>query len=122
MKDDLEAGIRRLEDRALISERVIGYAVAVDRRDWEIFGECFTDPLYADYSENGLPAADFARDELVRVVREAVSSYAIMQHLSPNHIIEFLITRQVAERPFCLRHRRFACRRMASGQRKSVLG
>jgi hypothetical protein len=68
---------------------VITYGVAVDRRDWQLFGECFTDPVHADYSENGLPAADFAPAELVAVVNEALERYAATQHLSPNHVIEF---------------------------------
>jgi SnoaL-like domain len=87
--DDLESRVRRLEDRALISEAVIKYAVAVDRRDWAMFADCFTDPAHADYSENGLPAADFVRDDLVAIVRDAVSGYTATQHLSPNHVIEF---------------------------------
>jgi hypothetical protein len=89
MTGDLEARIRRLEDRALIVERVISYAVAVDRRDWVMFADCFTDPVHADYSENGLPAGDFARDDLVAIVRDALSVYTATQHLSPNHIVEF---------------------------------
>jgi hypothetical protein len=89
MASDFEARLRRLEDRTLISEQVIKYAMAVDRRDWHMFADCFTDPVHADYSENGLPAADFARDDLVRIVREAVSGFAATQHLSPNHVIEF---------------------------------
>ena len=89
MHTDLESRIRQLEDRALISERVIKYAVAVDGRDWEMFADCFTDPVHADYSENGRPAADFARDDLVGIVREALSRFTATQHLSPNHLIEF---------------------------------
>jgi len=85
----LEARIRQLEDRAAISERVIKYAMAVDRRDWEMLADCFTDPVHADYSENGMPAADFARDDLVGIVRDAVSGFTATQHLSPNHVIEF---------------------------------
>ncbi|MDT2004128.1 nuclear transport factor 2 family protein [Rhodococcus opacus] len=89
MTTDLESRIRQLEDRALISERVIKYAVAVDRADWEMFADCFTDPVHADYSENGMPAADFARDDLVGIVREALSGFTATQHLSTNHVIEF---------------------------------
>ena len=89
MPTDLDARIRRLEDRALISEQVIRYATAVDRRDWIMFADCFTDPVHADYSENGLAAAEFARDDLVAIVRGAVSGYTATQHLSPNHVIEF---------------------------------
>jgi SnoaL-like domain len=87
--NDVETRLCRLEDRALISERVIRYAMAVDQRDWRMFADCFTDPVHADYSENGLPAADFARDDLVEIVRSAVTGYTATQHLSPNHVIEF---------------------------------
>jgi hypothetical protein len=89
MVSDVASRLRRLEDRVLIGECVTRYAMAVDRRDWEMFAACFTDPVHADYSENGLPASDFARDALVGVVRDAVSSFAATQHLSPNHVIEF---------------------------------
>jgi hypothetical protein len=89
MTNDLESRIRRLEDRAEISEQVIRYAMAVDRRDWRMFADCFTDPVHADYSENGVPAADFARADLVGMVREALSGFTATQHLSPNHVIEF---------------------------------
>ena len=89
MATDIGARIRRLEDRALISEQVIRYALAVDRRDWKMFAGCFTDPVHADYSENGLAAADFTRDDLVAIVRDAVIGYTATQHLSPNHVIEF---------------------------------
>jgi hypothetical protein len=89
MTIDLESRIRRLEDRALISERVIEYAIAVDRRDWKMFADCFTDPVHTDYSENGMPAADLARDELAAIVRGALGRFTATQHLSPNHVIEF---------------------------------
>jgi ketosteroid isomerase-like protein len=89
MTTDLEFRIRRLEDRALISERVIKYAVAVDRGDWKMFADCFTDPVHTDYSENGMPAAVFARDELAGIVRGALSRFTGTQHLSPNQLIEF---------------------------------
>src|SRR3954454_13619195 len=39
--------------------------------------------------KNGLAAADFVRDELVAIVRDAVSGYTATQHLSPNHVIAF---------------------------------
>jgi SnoaL-like domain len=50
MSNDLESRVRQLEDRALISEVVIKYALGVDRRDWEMFASCFTDPVYTDFS------------------------------------------------------------------------
>jgi hypothetical protein len=89
MTTDLESRIRQLEDRAEIGEQVIRYAMGVDRRDWEMFAGCFTDPVRADFSASGRPAADYARDELVDMVRDALSGFTATQHLSPNHVIEF---------------------------------
>jgi SnoaL-like domain len=89
MTSDLESRIRQLEDRAEIGEQVIRYAMGVDRRDWEMFADCFTDPVRADFSASGKPAADYARDELVDMVRGALSGFTATQHLSPNHVIEF---------------------------------
>jgi hypothetical protein len=89
MSTDLESRVRQLEDRALISERVIKYALAVDRADWEMYAGCFTDPVHIDFSEAGLPAADFARDGFVGRVRVLLSGFTATQHLSPNHVIEF---------------------------------
>jgi hypothetical protein len=86
---DLEARIRRLEDRALIAERVIKYAVGVDRRDWKMFADCFTDPVYADYSELGSPAGTFPRSDFVSGVSRVLDGFTATQHLSPNHVIEF---------------------------------
>jgi hypothetical protein len=89
MTTDLEARVRRLEDRALISEQVIKYAVGVDRRDWAMFAECFTDPVYADFSQLGSPAGTSSRAELVGGIAKVLDEFAATQHLSPNHIIEF---------------------------------
>jgi SnoaL-like domain len=86
---DLEARIRRLEDRVQISEQVIRYAMAVDRRDWAMLGRCFTEPVHADFTELGSLAADFARDDLVGLISGAISGFTATQHLSPNHVIEF---------------------------------
>ena len=89
MATDLESRVRQLEDRALISERVIKYALRVDRGDWAMFADCFTDPVHADFSASGVPAADFARDDLVALVRVPLSGFTATQHLSPNQVIEF---------------------------------
>ena len=80
MAFDLEFRVRQLEDRVLISECVIKYALGVDRRDWKMFAECFTDPVYIDHSENGLPAAVYARDRVVGIVRDALGSFVGTQH------------------------------------------
>ena len=87
--DELEARIRRLEDRELISELVISYAVSVDRKDWTALATCFTDPVFADFSEMGAPAGPVARADQVAGIAAAIGGFAHTQHLSPNHIIEF---------------------------------
>ena len=89
MSADLEARVRRLEDRAQISEQVIRYALAVDRRDWQMFAGVFTDPVHADFSELGTPAADLSAAELAARVSAVLNGFTATQHLSPNHVIEF---------------------------------
>lgn len=89
MTSDLESRVRRLEDRALIGERVVKYAMAVDRRDWAMFADCFTDPVHTDFSGLGTPAGESAREDLVDRVRTAIGGFTATQHLSPNHVIEF---------------------------------
>jgi hypothetical protein len=86
---DLESRIRQLEDRTQISEQVIKYAMGVDRRDWDMFADCFTDPVYADFSAGGMPAETVARGVLVARVSLALNGFTATQHISPNHVIEF---------------------------------
>ena len=86
---DLEARVRRLEDRTAIVETVIGYAVAIDRGDWDALGRTLTDPVHVDYSEAGLPAADFARGDFTGFARASLEAWTSRQHLSPNHVVVF---------------------------------
>jgi hypothetical protein len=87
--DGLDARIRRLEDRVLISELVIRYAVSVDRKDWVSLATCFTDPVHVDFSELGVAAGMVARADQVAGIAAAIGGFAHTQHLSPNHVIEF---------------------------------
>lgn len=89
MSMDMEARVRRLEDRAEISEVVIRYAMGVDRRDWTMFADCFTDPVHTDFSELGGAAGASPRAELVAGVAAVLDGFTVTQHLSPNHLIEF---------------------------------
>jgi len=86
---DLEFRIHQLEDRTQISEQVIKYAMGVDRRDWAMFADCFTDPVYADFSAGGVPAETVARDKLVARISFALNGFTATHHISPNHVIEF---------------------------------
>ncbi len=89
MTTDLASRVQQLEDRNAISERVITYAMAIDRADWDLFASCFTDPVHIDFSDAGLPASDFPRDAFVAFARGGLSGFAARQHLSPNHVIAF---------------------------------
>jgi hypothetical protein len=89
MPMDVAARIRRLEDRAEISELAIKYAVNVDRRDWKKFTDVFTDPAYVDFSELGGKAGASPRAEIVGGISSVLDGFTVTQHLSPNHLIEF---------------------------------
>jgi len=83
--DSLEARIQRIEDRNAIIDLVVGYAVAIDEGDWTAFGAMLTDPVHIDFSEAGLPAADFPRDRFVGFASAALDGWTARQHISPNH-------------------------------------
>src|SRR4051812_47397979 len=83
----LAARVQRLEDRNAISETVLRYATSIDRGDWNAFASVLTDPVHIDFSEAGLPAADFARDDFVGFARQGLEVWTARQHLSPNHVI-----------------------------------
>ncbi|WP_424950514.1 nuclear transport factor 2 family protein [Deinococcus sp.] len=89
MTTDLSARLQQLEDRVAISERVINYARAIDLAEWDLFADCFTDPVHIDFSEAGMPASDFPREQFVGFARMGLSGFAARQHLSPNHVTEF---------------------------------
>ncbi|GAA2756732.1 nuclear transport factor 2 family protein [Actinopolymorpha rutila] len=86
--DDLATRVRRLEDRAAISETVINYCLNVDRRDWATFTRCFTDPVLTEYHD-GRPTSSTSRAGLVALISEALDGFTLTQHLSANHVITF---------------------------------
>lgn len=90
MTAELEARLRRLEDRTAISECVIRYAISLDRADWELFRSCITDPIYIDFSDwSGMEPRDWPRDDWADFARNVLSGFEARQHLSPNHVITF---------------------------------
>ena len=87
--DTLEQRVQRLEDRAAIIDVVIAYAVAIDEADWTTYAAILTDPVHVDFSEAGLPAADFAREQFVGFAAQALEAWTARQHISPNHRVVF---------------------------------
>jgi SnoaL-like protein len=86
----LEARVRRIEDRQQISECVIRYAMALDNCDWGLFKDTIADPIYIDFSDwSGMEARAWRRDEWADFARDVLSGFDQRQHLSPNHVITF---------------------------------
>jgi len=79
---DLESRIQRLEDRQAIIDVVIRYCVAVDRRDWGMFADCFASTVSLDSGE-------VTREEFVAVVQGTLPGFRSTQHLSSNHVVTF---------------------------------
>ena len=80
----------RLEDRAQISDRVIGYATSLDRRDWTLLRSLMADKVQIDYTDFD-PQLDLTltADDWVDRVTAGLSGFDGTQHLSTNHVYEF---------------------------------
>ena len=80
----------RLEDRASISDRVIAYATALDRRDWGLLRSLMTPQVHIDYTDFD-PSLDLSMpaDEWVQRVTEGLSGFDSTQHISANHVFTF---------------------------------
>lgn len=90
MSDSLEQRVRRIEDRQQISECVVKYAISLDTNDWELFKHTIADPIYIDFSEwSGMEAREWSREEWAGFARDVLSGFDSIQHLSPNHVIDF---------------------------------
>lgn len=67
------------------------YAAGIDRRDWDLYARCFTDPCGFDFSSfSGRPAAELPRDTWVENVRRTNGSFDATQHQMTNHIVNLL--------------------------------
>lgn len=82
--------LRRLLDRAEISEVQFRYATGVDTRDWDLFRSCFTDEIEGDYSSVfGTPPARLGADEFVAMIAPVMSALTATQHMMTNLVIAF---------------------------------
>jgi SnoaL-like domain len=86
----LEQRVKRIEDRERISECVIRYAISLDTNDWDLFKETIADPIFIDFSEwSGMEPREWPSDEWADFARDVLSGFDSIQHISPNHVIEF---------------------------------
>ena len=75
------------ELRAII-EVSYRYAAGIDRRDWDQYATCFTDPCWFDFSSfSGRPGSELSRDTWVDNVRRTNGSFDATQHQMTNHLV-----------------------------------
>lgn len=87
---DHETRLRRLLDRADISDVQLRYATGTDSRDWKLFRSCFTDEVEVDFSEGfGQPVLRLAADDWVSMTAPRMESFTATQHMITNHVITF---------------------------------
>lgn len=64
------------------------YAAGIDRRQWDLFASCFTDPCWIDVSSfGGRPGSMVSVSEWVDRVRGTNGSFDATQHVMSNHRI-----------------------------------
>ena len=97
---DLSTRIQRIEDRNAIIDVVIKYATSIDTAEWDGFASTLTDPVHVDFSEAGMPAATFARDQFVGFARQGLEAWDARQHISPNHVVT--LDENDADRALCV--------------------
>ena len=86
-----EVKIRELADREEIKEVRHRFALALDTRDWELFGSLFADEVDADLPALGVPQGTVPRSDLVETFGYAFrrpASEMGTQQLYGNFIIE----------------------------------
>ena len=85
-----DPGVRRLLDRAEISDVQLRYATGTDFRDWELFRSCFTDEVEVDFSDGfGRPVVRLHADDWVKATAPRMESFTATHHMITNHVITF---------------------------------
>ncbi len=76
-----DAVVRRLHDRAEISDVQLRYATGPDSHDWELFRSCFTEEVEVDFSDGfGQPVVRVDADDWVRATAPRMESFRATQH------------------------------------------
>jgi hypothetical protein len=82
---DLEARIRRLEDRAELQELIAAYGRAVDDRDMDTLGAMYVADGIFDSTEGRITG----RAEVVAYYRKQLNRYGMSYHYPHSHTIDF---------------------------------
>jgi ketosteroid isomerase-like protein len=84
---DDAGGLRRLVDRAEITDVVIRFARAMDIQDWELLRSCLAEHLDVDYSAlRGDPPSRISAEEYVAARVKGLHGLRT-QHISTNHLV-----------------------------------
>ena len=82
-----ERSLSLLLDRAAVIDVVLGFARALDVKDWAACRRCFMDEIETDYSDlRGEPAQTVKADDFVALRRAALERLTAL-HLSANHLV-----------------------------------
>jgi hypothetical protein len=79
--------LRWLVDRALITDVVVRFAIALDTRDWPLLRSCLAARVEVDYPDS-VGIAEFTADELAATADGFFSRLDATLHISANHLIE----------------------------------
>jgi hypothetical protein len=78
--------LQELSDRAAISDVVHAYATGLDRRDWKLYREIFSDEIEMDFASVGMRPGRYAADDWVRDAARLFAGFEATQHTSSNHV------------------------------------
>jgi 3-phenylpropionate/cinnamic acid dioxygenase small subunit len=73
------------EARVAISDTILRYATAIDRRDWDLLATCFTDDCVSDYGDIG---AWTSRDGIVEYMEAVHAACGHSLHRITNVVID----------------------------------
>jgi 3-phenylpropionate/cinnamic acid dioxygenase small subunit len=80
---------RRTDIDAIIAV-TYAYAAGIDRRDWEMYRNVFTDPCEFDFSSfNNAPKVTLTPDQWTVGVRSVNGNFDATQHQITNHVVQF---------------------------------
>ena len=82
-----ERSLELLLDSKLVIDVVLGFARALDVKDWVACRRCFMDEIETDYSDlRGEPPSTVKADDFIALRRAALERLTTL-HLSTNHLV-----------------------------------
>jgi hypothetical protein len=78
--------LSELADRMAIQQLMYRYAMAVDRRDWDLYRTVFSPDAVIDYVDSGGGREDL--ETTVKWLDDVLAIFAGLQHNMTNHVVE----------------------------------